>query len=47
MERDCRTAGFWATNAPEFYLLLVEERGWPPEQFEAWLAELWTRLLLP
>lgn len=37
----------WATNAPEFYLLLVDERGWDPEQFERWLAELWIRLLLP
>lgn len=37
----------WATNAPEFYLLLVHERGWPPEQFERWLAETWTRTLLP
>jgi AcrR family transcriptional regulator len=37
----------WATNAPEFYLLLVEERGWEPERFEHWLTELWSRLLLP
>lgn len=37
----------WATNAPEFYLLLVEERGWDPERFEHWLAELWSRMLLP
>ena len=37
----------WATNAPEFYLLLVEERGWDPERFEQWLADAWSRLLLP
>ncbi|MDP8908003.1 MAG: TetR family transcriptional regulator [Chloroflexota bacterium] len=37
----------WATNAPEFYLLLVDERGWDPERFERWLAELWIRMLLP
>jgi AcrR family transcriptional regulator len=37
----------WATNSPEFYLLLVHERGWPPDQFEAWLADSWKRLLLP
>ena len=37
----------WATNAPEFYLLLVEERGWHPDRFEHWLIELWTRALLP
>ncbi len=36
----------WATNAPEFYLLLVEERGWHPDRFEHWLIELWTRALL-
>jgi AcrR family transcriptional regulator len=37
----------WTTNGPEFYLLLVEERGWDPERFEQWLAELWIRMLLP
>ena len=37
----------WATNAPEFYLLLVGERGWDPERFERWLTELWVRTLLP
>jgi AcrR family transcriptional regulator len=37
----------WATNAPEFSLLLVEERGWTPEQFATRLTELWTRMLLP
>jgi AcrR family transcriptional regulator len=36
----------WATSAPEFYLLLVEERGWSPEKFEAWLARAWVRLLV-
>ena len=37
----------WATNAPEFYLLLVEERGWHPNRFEHWLVALWSRALLP
>ena len=36
----------WSTNSPEFYLLLVEERGWSPERFERWLADAWARLLL-
>ncbi len=36
----------WATNSPEFYCLLVEDRGWPPERFEQWLADTWCRLLL-
>jgi hypothetical protein len=36
----------WATNAPEFYLLLVRDRGWSPDAFEAWLIRAWTRLLV-
>ncbi|MFL5713894.1 MAG: TetR/AcrR family transcriptional regulator [Chloroflexota bacterium] len=36
----------WATNSSEFYLLLVEDRGWEPERFERWLADTWCRLLL-
>ncbi|MET7302621.1 hypothetical protein [Embleya sp. NPDC005575] len=35
-----------ATNSPEFYCLLVEDRRWPPERFEQWLADTWCRLLL-
>ena len=37
----------WATNSPEFYWLLVHERGWSPERFEEWLADSWKRLLMP
>lgn len=33
-ERD----GVWAIVSPEVYLLLVEESGWAPEQFEEWIA---------
>ncbi len=36
----------WSMNSPEFYLLLVEQRGWSAEEFEQWLAEAWVRLLL-
>ena len=36
----------WATNGPEFYSLLVIERGWDAARFEAWLADAWARLLL-
>jgi AcrR family transcriptional regulator len=36
----------WSMNSPEFYLLLVEQRGWSPEAFERWLAQAWIRLLL-
>jgi AcrR family transcriptional regulator len=36
----------WSMNAPEFYMLLVDERGWTPEEFATWLADAWVRLLL-
>lgn len=36
----------WATNSPEFYCLLVEDRGWAADRFTAWLADTWRRLLL-
>jgi AcrR family transcriptional regulator len=36
----------WSMNSPEFYLLLVQERDWSPEDFEQWLSDAWTRLLL-
>ena len=36
----------WSTNSPEFYLLLVEQRGWSPKDFERWLGDAWVRLLL-
>jgi AcrR family transcriptional regulator len=37
----------WATNSSELYVLLTAERGWPPDRYEAWLADAWCRLLLP
>lgn len=36
----------WALNAPEFYSLLLRERGWDLDHFERWLADAWKRLLL-
>ena len=36
----------WSMNAAEYWVLLVRERGWTPAQFEAWLTDAWTRLLL-
>ena len=36
----------WSMNSPEFYLLLVEQRGWSPREFERWLGEAWIQLLL-
>lgn len=36
----------WTLNHPDVWLLLVEERGWPPEQFGAWLADIAIEQLL-
>ncbi len=36
----------WSMNSPEFYLLLVGQRGWSPKEFERWLGDAWIRLLL-
>ena len=32
--------------APDAYLRLVHDAGWPVEQFEAWLADLLQRMFL-
>ena len=40
-ERD----GVWAIASPEVYLLLVEESGWAPEQFEEWVAATLERVI--
>ena len=37
----------WSMNAAEYRALLVGERGWTAERFGEWLADAWTRLLLP
>jgi len=37
----------WVTNSAEVYVLLTTERGWPPHRYERWLADTWSRLLLP
>jgi AcrR family transcriptional regulator len=36
----------WSMNSPELYLLLVDQRGWPPDRYQRWLADAWQRLLL-
>ena len=36
----------WTMNSPEYFLLLVEGRGWEPAKFEEWLKDAWRRLLL-
>jgi AcrR family transcriptional regulator len=35
----------WSMNGPEYWTLLVVERGWEPERFAALLVDAWTRLL--
>ena len=35
----------WSMNGPEHWALLVHERGWTTERFEASLADTWTRTL--
>ncbi len=36
----------WSMNAAEYWVLLVNGRGWTPEQFRNWLTDAWIRLLL-
>jgi AcrR family transcriptional regulator len=36
----------WSMNAAEYWVLLVRERGWTPDQFAEWLTDAWTRVLL-
>jgi AcrR family transcriptional regulator len=44
-EDDIRDA-LWAFNSPQLYGLLLHDRGWSPDHFQAWLARSWVRLLL-
>lgn len=36
----------WAMKSAEFYSLLIWERDWTPEQYEAWLGDSWARLFI-
>lgn len=36
----------WTLNHPSLYWLLVGDRGWTPDQYEAWLAEILRAQLL-
>jgi AcrR family transcriptional regulator len=36
----------WSMNAAEYYNLLVDDRGWTPQRYGAFLADAWRRLLL-
>lgn len=35
----------WTMNSSEYYALMVLDRGWTPERFQAWLHDAWMRLL--
>ena len=36
----------WSMNAPEYYTLLVHDRGWTPRRYADWLVDAWSRVLL-
>lgn len=36
----------WSMNGPEYWVLMVGDRGWSPERFGEFLVDAWTRLLL-
>jgi hypothetical protein len=36
----------WTVNSHAVYDQLVAQRGWPPEQYQAWLADTLTHALL-
>lgn len=36
----------WSMNSPEYWVLLVTERGWTHQHFAAYLIDAWARLLL-
>lgn len=46
MDDDALADVVWLLGGTETWLALVDDRGWAPQRFEAWLAESWTRLLL-
>ena len=35
----------WSMNGPEYWILLVGDRGWTPERFGAFLTDAWITLL--
>ena len=36
----------WSMNGPEYWVLLVGERGWTHERFAIYLVDVWTRVFL-
>lgn len=47
MDKLNATETLWTLTSAEVYTLLVSERGWSADEYEIWLAETLTRLLLP
>lgn len=47
MDKLNATETIWTLTSAEVYTLLVSERGWSADEYEIWLAETLTRLLLP
>jgi len=45
VERDAAADLVWATNGPDFYLLL-RSRGYTPAQYADFIRDVWTRTLL-
>lgn len=46
LSRDELADLIWATNSPEFYVLLVGQRHWSARRYERWLSDAWIRLFL-
>ena len=46
LDVDGATDILWSLNHPSFYALLAGERGWSPERYEEWLADLLCEQLL-
>lgn len=38
---------FWACTSPELFQLLVLKRGWTPQRYGQWVADIFTATLLP
>jgi hypothetical protein len=47
LDVDSATDILWALNHPSLYWLLTHDRGWSPQRYEQWLAELFIAQLLP
>jgi hypothetical protein len=46
LDLDTASDTVWATNSPEIYVLLRDERGWNVARYEAWLVDVWASYLL-